>query len=155
MRKFLCVVFIMIAFASAAFAMKNEPDGYGDVKWEDTAAAHGDKLKIVEGAGSVVSCIDPNEKLTFGSGQLKSVVYCFDEEGFASAELYFDLGENRANYDSVYRECVRKWGAPSSMRAGKSGAKEYTWSGARTFCLISEEGATGQLSIMRNLDGVL
>jgi hypothetical protein len=139
---------ILLLLPAYAFAMKSEPEGVQGINWGDAAAEHQSVLKEVTEGGSA-AYVKTDDTLQFGRAKLTRALYYFDSGGFHSVDLFFALQDGQdVNDTPVYREAVRRWGAPTSIRIGSGEGKEYTWGGDITFSTISfAQPGEGKLTI--------
>lgn len=135
MRKavlFLLVVVLIFCSLASVEAFQNEPDGFRGLKWGDATR---EEMVLVETFSlpmekfRALNVLDiytrPDEKMYIGRIPLFKVVYCFLQNKFVAALVYY---KSKVNYEDLKIILFVRYEEPGDLPPGFMLA-EYQWTG--------------------------
>lgn len=119
-RKALVITLIVSVFFSggAAFAFKNEPDGFRELKWGDPP---GEKMEFLNKRDEWLRIYrDPGDKLELGDAEFYKISYQFYTPSNATVRRLMDVRlcfNYKGNFDILKTICKVKFGEPTRERS--------------------------------------
>lgn len=136
---------------SSQAMMKNEPDGFKEIKFGEPASKHKNKLVQVPSSKDDHGTPrfyykNPKEKAQWNGITLREITYLFKRDGFSGALLTAD----RDHKEALFNQCQELWGAPQ-VTSGEQYllVPDYAWRGTEAYVELKEDGESCTLEIRR------
>jgi len=139
-KAILCSVVAISMVASSTSAFQNEPTEFRGIKWGAEINRLSDMEFQVKTAGLDIYT-RKNEKLAFGSADLKAVAYSFYKDRFCAVFVAY---EDWSNFNALMLALSEMYG---SGKRDENNPLEHTWLGKNIFIILdyNELSAQGKI----------